>query len=495
MVTSEDVWLEGSSNKNGGTNADMLLIGKAACCAKKRTIIKFSTAGVPGTATVLNAQMKLYYFSVSNGGSGSWVDRWVQVHQLLVNWDEAQATSVNRLTGTPWNVAYVGLNDIDAKSTYESTILFQSGQTNTWKSWDVTALTQKWVNGTATNYGVVLWANNEDVNGYDLRFRSSEYATTTERPYLQVTYSTSAKTVYFLKDHLGSVRASVDNTGAVVGYDDYDPWGYILANRSLATPWSSVQGTAKNKFTGKEWDDDYGLNWYDFPARDYDPQIGRWLSRDPLAAKFPGWSPYNYTFDNPVIFFDPDGAGPFRIGHEKTPPQGLIHVLPELGKKLGERLTTAFSAFQSGRLLNAAGELVKAGGDILGFFDSPVTDIGPLATAGAFEDIVKVGGKVDDIIKAVESGLSKLGRAGKGRGVREVVGTEAGAKKLFDFLRGDNPVEEIRPGVFRAKSAADPEKFVTFRPKSKSGPPTVDVPDLEPGLRKIKFVEELEEQK
>ncbi|MGH7450609.1 MAG: DNRLRE domain-containing protein, partial [bacterium] len=43
-----------------------------------------------------------------------------------------------------------------------------------WKSWNLTDLTQKWVNGTATNYGVILWATNEDVNGYNLRFYSSE---------------------------------------------------------------------------------------------------------------------------------------------------------------------------------------------------------------------------------------------------------------------------------------------------------------------------------
>ncbi len=273
VATSEDVWLEDTSNKNGSGSTTGLIVGKTASYPKKRTIIKFNLAGsgIPATATVLNAQMKLYYYTAVRVGTTAWVDRWLQAHQILVNWNQAQATRDNRLTGTPWNVQYVGLNDIDAKSTYESTVLFQSGQYPTWKVWDLTALTQKWVNGSATNYGVVLWATNEGTNGYDLRFRASEYATTSERPYLQVTYSTSSKTVYFLKDYLGSVRAMVDNTGAVVGYDDYDPWGYILANRSLATPWSSVQGTAKNKFTGKEWDDDFGVNWYDFPARDYDP--------------------------------------------------------------------------------------------------------------------------------------------------------------------------------------------------------------------------------
>ncbi len=108
--------------------------------------------------------------------------------------------------------------------------------------------------------------------------------------------------VYYLKDHLGSVRVAVDETGAVVGYDDYDPWGLTLAGRSMAT-----QSDLPNKFTGKELDDDYGLDWGYHGARFYLPHIGRWGSRDPFARKYPGLSPYTYVADNPLINFDPDG--------------------------------------------------------------------------------------------------------------------------------------------------------------------------------------------
>ena len=107
---------------------------------------------------------------------------------------------------------------------------------------------------------------------------------------------------YNLKDHSGSVRYTFQGDGTNIGYTHYYPSGVEFAD-----PGSPGRLVDRRRFNDKELQTDFGLNWYDFVARGYDPAVGRPWQPDPLAENTPWISPYAWCANNPLGVIDPTG--------------------------------------------------------------------------------------------------------------------------------------------------------------------------------------------
>ena len=73
--------------------------------------------------------------------------------------------------------------------------------------------------------------------------------------------------------------------------------------------YSQKECVSENKYlyNRKELQDELNLDLYDYSARFYDPQIGRWHAQDPHAENYLNWTPYNYVANNPLLLIDPNG--------------------------------------------------------------------------------------------------------------------------------------------------------------------------------------------
>ena len=156
------------------------------------------------------------------------------------------------------------------------------------------------------NYTFPFLEDGESEKAYYLqlavRNSSDKYHTST----IQVTITRDNKSFYYLTDHLGSVRVTVDERGDPVGWDDYYPFGLQMPDRHSITGGQEPPLTDV-KFTGHELNQEGQLGIYHAGARLYDPAVGRFMSIDPMNIKYFSTTPYHYVLNNPLRFIDPTG--------------------------------------------------------------------------------------------------------------------------------------------------------------------------------------------
>jgi RHS repeat-associated protein len=124
------------------------------------------------------------------------------------------------------------------------------------------------------------------------------------------------KYIYNYIDHLGNVRLSYFNNGMgleVVEENNYYPFG--LKHSS----YNSLPGnySYQYKYNGKELQE---TGMYDYGARFYMPDLGRWGVIDPLAEKFNRYTPYAYVVNDPINGIDPDGRDVIFLADSKAVP-------------------------------------------------------------------------------------------------------------------------------------------------------------------------------
>ncbi len=115
---------------------------------------------------------------------------------------------------------------------------------------------------------------------------------------------------YNLKDHLGNTRMVVSYSGSTPTVEqviEYYPFGSLFSENNLD----------KNKYlyNGKELQDEFFEN-YDYGARFYDPELGRFHTVDPLSEKNNMQSSYSYAANNPIRYIDWMGLDTFNINIE-----------------------------------------------------------------------------------------------------------------------------------------------------------------------------------
>jgi len=146
----------------------------------QRGLIQFNLSSIPANSIINSAILRLYTTAVKNAADHHMN---ISVYRLTSNWTESGATWNNKNSSTAWTTAG---GDFDSTK-FATTVVNASG---TYYYWNITILVQGWVNGSWTNYGLILNGSGYTADAYKA-FGSSNNPNTSRWPLLTINYTAS----------------------------------------------------------------------------------------------------------------------------------------------------------------------------------------------------------------------------------------------------------------------------------------------------------------
>ncbi|MDD2565076.1 MAG: RHS repeat-associated core domain-containing protein [Salinivirgaceae bacterium] len=166
--------------------------------------------------------------------------------------------------------------------------------------------------------------------------RSTVHITDDQKRIAQIDNDGTTETIRYQYDnHLGSASLELDETAAIISYEEYHPFGTTSYRSGRTETETSLK---RYKYVGKERDEETGLYYYG--ARYYASWIARFVSVDPLAHERSWVTPYNYCQNNPINRIDPTGA------LDDDPQQTMERMTPKSAGALASANTTEFKLKQ-----------------------------------------------------------------------------------------------------------------------------------------------------